>query len=187
VNRDPLAAAIIRTERLLLRPTRLDDLEAFLEIQSNWNVARMLRLTTWPPNRPAMRGWLNEHQWERRDGTGYRFAVEWDGRVVGCADIDEIGGGRGELGYWFDEAVWGRGLASEAARALMDWGFAALGLAGLDSGCAEDNRASAAILAKLGFERCGAARVWSRPRGAAITQLRFARQAPAARTHTEVT
>jgi RimJ/RimL family protein N-acetyltransferase len=169
---------VLRTSRLVLRPTRLGDDERFVEIQSNWNVARMLRLASWPPTTHAMRGWLAEHQWERRDGTGFRFAVELSGRVVGCVDIDEIKGGRGELGYWLEEAVWGRGLASEAAQALIDWGFAVVGLTGLDAGCASDNRASAAILAKLGFRRRGETRLWSRPRGGAITQLLFAREAP---------
>jgi [ribosomal protein S5]-alanine N-acetyltransferase len=177
IDKSPAGDAIT-TPRLLLRPTSLGDDERFVEIQSNWNVARMLRLADWPPTEAAMRGWLSEHEIDRRAGAAFRFAVVLEGRVVGCADIDEISDGRGELGYWLDEAVWGRGVASEAARALMDWGFRRLGLLGLDSGCASDNPASAAILARLGFERCGETRLWSKPRGAAITQLRFAREAP---------
>ena len=187
MSNDDLAIATIRTARLVLRPTRPADDERFVEIQSNWNVSRMLRLTTWPPSLPAMSGWLAEHAWERRAGTGYRFAVELSSRVVGCVDIDEIDAGRGELGYWLEEQVWGRGLASEAARALMDWGFNKLALTGLNAGCASDNRASAAILAKLGFRPRGETRLWSRPRGEPITQLLFAREAPDDGSRTEVT
>ena len=168
----------LRTARLVLRRTRAEDAARFVEIQSNWKVARMLRLATWPPRRPDMVEWLVEHQREWRLGLAYRFAVVRDERVIGCVDLDEIAFGRGEIGYWLEEAAWGQGLALEAARALMDWGFSALGLAALDSGCAEDNPASAAILVKLGFERCGETRLWSRPRGGPITQLRFRRDAP---------
>ena len=138
----------------------------------------MLRLATHPATLESTRAWIAGHADEWRAGAAHRFAVEFEDGVVGCADIDEIRGGRGELGYWFDEAVWGRGLAGEAARALMDWGFEALGLTGLDSGCASDNPASAAILSRLGFRPAGEAQLWSKPRGKPITQLRFVREAP---------
>jgi RimJ/RimL family protein N-acetyltransferase len=173
------ADLVFRTPRLVLRPTREADAPRFVEIQSNWNVARMLRLARWPADLADMNEWVAEHRREWRQGLAYRFAIERGGQVVGCVDIDELRAGRGELGYWLDQAVWGQGLALEAARAVLDWSFAGLRLAGLDSGCAEDNPASAAILTRLGFARCGEARLWSRPRAGPITQLRFRREAPA--------
>jgi len=56
-------------------------------------------------------------------GSAYRFAVVLDGQVTGCVDIDEIASGAGELGCWLDEAYWGRGMASEAAAALVKFAF----------------------------------------------------------------
>jgi ribosomal-protein-alanine N-acetyltransferase len=171
------AGLTIATPRLRLRPFQVGDARRVVEIQSNWNVIRMLRMANFPVTLEATRAWLASHGDEWREGSGYRFAVEFEGRVVGCVDVDEIQGRRGVLGYWFDEAVWGRGLASEAARAAMDWAFEALGLTGLDSGCASDNLASAAVLTRLGFRRNGETRLWSNPRGGEITQLRFTREA----------
>jgi [ribosomal protein S5]-alanine N-acetyltransferase len=145
--------------RLKLRPTEPADAERFTEIQFNWNVIRMLRLANYPASLEAMTAWLAAHADERRAGTAFRFVVMFEDRVVGCADIDEIGAERGALGYWLDEAVWGRGLAVEAGSALMDWSFETLGLSGLDTGCASDNPASAAVLTRLGFQRAGEARL----------------------------
>lgn len=49
----------------------------------------------------------------------------------------------------------GRGIATEAARAVVDFGLEHLGLAGLTSGYFEDNPASGRVLTKLGFIETG--------------------------------
>lgn len=161
------------TARLTLRPFELEDAARAVEIQSNWNVTRMLRMAPWPSTLPLMRDWLATHAAEWRAGTGYRFAIVHRGRLIGCADVDEIGGGQGVIGYWLDEAAWGRGFASEAARAVIDFAFDQLGLERLRSGHAADNPASGHVLQKLGFRRCGELRAWSRSRQAEIEQLHY--------------
>jgi RimJ/RimL family protein N-acetyltransferase len=100
--------------------------------------------------------------------------------VIGCADIDEIADGWGDLGYWFDEASWGAGLATEAAVAVRDFAFKDLNLAGLRSGHAADNPASGKVLMRLGFTHVADERRWSKPRSAEITHrvYRLARPQP---------
>jgi len=56
-----------------------------------------------------------------------------------------------ELGFHLVPAMWGRGLASEAARTVIDHAFGTLGLARLYAGHHPDNRASGAVLRKVGF------------------------------------
>ena len=94
--------------------------------------------------------------------------------MIGCADVDEIEGAEGVIGYWLDEAAWGQGFASEAARAVVDFAFGQLGLTRLTTGHAADNPASGHVLEKLGFQPIGETRVWSNPRGEAIRQIRYA-------------
>jgi len=170
----------LRTPRLTLRPFELADVDRVVAIQSNWNVTRMLRMAPWPPTADLTAAWLSTHTPEWRAGTAHRFAIIFEGALVGCVDVDEIGAGEGSLGYWLDEAVWGRGLAGEAARAAVDFAFGQLGLQRLTSGHAADNPASGKVLEKLGFERVDQTRVWSRPREAEIDQLRYALGRPAA-------
>jgi RimJ/RimL family protein N-acetyltransferase len=163
----------LRTPRLTLRSLAETDTARLCEIQSNWNVTRMLRLATYPPDPEAMRLWLRGHREEWERGTAYRFAVLRDGEVIGCADIDEIADGRGDLGYWLDEPFWGQGLASEAAAAVLRFALDDLGLVRLRSGHVADNTASGGVLEKLGFRFAATTTKWSRPRGREIVHLRY--------------
>lgn len=60
-----------------------------------------------------------------------------------------------EVAYLLDRAYWGRGLATEAARAVAEYGFGVLGLTRLVSLIGEENRASQRVAEKIGmtFER----------------------------------
>jgi [ribosomal protein S5]-alanine N-acetyltransferase len=56
-----------------------------------------------------------------------------------------------DMGYELDPAFWGRGYATEAARALLDHGFRVLGLHRIHAHCLAENAASARVLEKLGM------------------------------------
>ena len=56
-----------------------------------------------------------------------------------------------ELGWGFDPDWWGRGLATEAGAACLEWGFGPLGFARLVSITTPENVASRRVMAKLGF------------------------------------
>lgn len=164
----PLERLPIRTDRLVLRPSTVEDAARAFEIQSDWQVTRMLRMASYPPERAAMEDWFAYHEREWLAGTARRFVIERDGRMIGLADIDEIESGEGDLGYWLEQAAWGRGYAYEAATALRDFAFREIGLSRLKSGHAEDNAASGRILVKLGFIRVDTIEVYSKPRGETI-------------------
>jgi RimJ/RimL family protein N-acetyltransferase len=155
----------LRTARLELRPTEPADAPRLSEIQSDWNVTRMLRLAPWPPDPAAMAQWVAGHPNEWREGTAYRFAVILDGRLVGQTDVDDINGPDGEIGYWFEASAWGTGIATEAAGALVRFALQELGLTRLRAGHAGDNPASGKVLEKLGFREVETAMRMSRPHG----------------------
>jgi len=60
-----------------------------------------------------------------------------------------------ELGYWLGVPFWGRGYATEAVRAVIDYGFGALGYEVLHSGARVSNPASRRVLEKCGFQWSG--------------------------------
>ncbi len=155
----------MRTARLRLRPTEPADAARFVQIQSNWNVTRMLRLAPWPVDPVEMASWVDSHSAEWTAGTAYRFAVELDGRVIGMCDVDDILSDHGELGYWYDEAHWGGGLASEAAAAAVAFARDQLGLVRLAAGHAADNPASGKVLQRVGFRFVADITRYSRPHG----------------------
>ena len=167
----------LATRRLVLRPFELGDAARVTEIESDWQVTRMLRMAPWPATLEGTAAWLATHAAEWREGSGYRFAITLGGRVIGGVDVDEITGSEGALGYWLEADAWGRGFALEAARAVVDFAFGTLKLERLVSGHAADNPASGTVLRKLGFAETGRTRVWSRPRGAEIDQVTYALEA----------
>jgi RimJ/RimL family protein N-acetyltransferase len=168
-----LARTAITTNRLVLRPTSVADAGRALEIQSDWEVTRMLRMVSFPPDRQAIRDWFGGHEREWSAGEAYRFAVEVEGRMAGLVDIDEIAGSDGDLGYWFEKAAWGHGYAFEAAQAVVRFALDNVGLSTLKSGHAADNPASGRILTKLGFAPAGTIELFSHSRGENIQQCRY--------------
>jgi RimJ/RimL family protein N-acetyltransferase len=163
----------LRTRRLVLRAFRPDDAERVFEIQSDFEVTRMLAVPAYPPVLGDVVDWLREHAVEWRAGTAYRFAVVADGRVIGCADVDGIRDGSGELGYWLDRDYWGQGLASEAAAAVHGFAIRNLGLRRLSAGHAADNPASGRILARLGFRLVADRTLFYRSRGADVARRQY--------------
>jgi RimJ/RimL family protein N-acetyltransferase len=177
----PTRTTTIVTPRLLLRPSEADDAGRAFDVQSSWEVTRMLRQASWPPDRAVMDEWFASHAGEWTSGRAFRFAVTLEGRMIGLADIDEVSGATGELGYWLDRSCWGRGYASEAASALVRFAFDQLDLVELVAGHAEDNPASGRILRRLGFEHRRDVKVHSLSRGAPVVQRQYALRRPGAR------
>jgi ribosomal-protein-alanine N-acetyltransferase len=173
MNRSPTLPRSMKTGRLVLRPTRGSDADRASEIQTDWEVTRMLRMASFPPDRQEIRRWFADHQREWLTGEAYRFAVELEGRMVGVVDVDEIAEREGSLGYWLDRAAWGRGYAFEAAHAVTRFAFDDVGLSKLKAGHAHDNPASGRVLTKLGFSPLDTVQRFSRPRGENIMQRRY--------------
>ncbi|CAN7388099.1 GNAT family N-acetyltransferase [Ensifer adhaerens] len=161
-------AVTLTTDRLALRPTTPADAQRAFEIQSDWDVTRMLRMAQFPPDPDDMTGWFGEHRQEWIAGTAFRFAIERRGRMIGLVDLDGIDGEEGELGYWLEKPSWGQGYAFEAAQAVVSFAFEQVGLARLKTGHAADNPASGKVLLKLGFRPEKAMRKASRSRGEEI-------------------
>jgi RimJ/RimL family protein N-acetyltransferase len=145
----------IVTQRLLIRPLESSDLEAAFELNSD---ADARRYTGGVVDRAASdRGLRAQIARVRASGLGSRAVVDrGSGDVVGyCglqpfADSDEI-----ELFYGYASRVWGRGLATEAARAVLELGFRCLDRDRIVAIVDPENRASVRVLEKLGFVRTG--------------------------------
>jgi RimJ/RimL family protein N-acetyltransferase len=74
--------------------------------------------------------------------------------LVGACGLGRRPSGAVELGYWIARTHWGRGIATEACKALIEMARA-LGLASLEGSHFIDNPASARVLEKLGFVAVG--------------------------------
>ncbi len=150
-------ASPIRTERLLLRPLTIDDLDDVLVYQSDPEV---LRYMLWPArDRAAAR----EHL-ERRvdlvrlahDGDGLVLAVETQespGRVIGEVNVSltSVADRQAEVGWIVAPEFQGRGYAFEAASRILQLCFEGLGSHRVHARLDPRNAASVALCRRLGM------------------------------------
>lgn len=101
-----------------------------------------------------------------------------EGEVAGSVGIHfkhDVNRRSAEVGYWLGPAFWGRGLATEALRALTDYAFATYDLARLYAVVFAWNPASARVLEKAGFRREARLRNAVTKDGETIDALLYAR------------
>ncbi len=84
----------------------------------------------------------------------------------------------GELGYWLGKAYWGQGYATEAARAVMNYGYAKAGIRRFICKHLTGNGASARVIRKLGFRLSGSATGWCEARQCELPALSYERRRP---------
>ncbi|RKW71546.1 GNAT family N-acetyltransferase [Galactobacter caseinivorans] len=149
-----LETPTLDTERLRLRPFCDADGDALFALQSDPEVARYWDSPPWT-ERESVARFMAGCQKMAQAGDGVRVAVERvaDGSFLGwCTFYDWNPDFRSAgLGFCFTQASWGRGHATEAARALLGWAFATLDLNRVQSEADTRNAASARVLEKLGF------------------------------------
>ena len=144
----------LRTERLLLRPFKLEDVDDVLAYASDPEWARFLPLSQPYTRRDAeefvARSLLES--WE----THPTFATVLAASVIGGINlrVDAVND-TGELGYGLARSHWGKGLAAEAAQAVIDWAFQSYGLAKIFARADIRNERSWHLMEKLGMTREG--------------------------------
>ena len=146
--------AVIDTGRLVLRRFVPDDVDAFYELGSRPEIIRYAQSAPLP-SLDAAREFMRTAPFHDYATYGYgRFACVWkpSGVVIGFSGIKfvpEINDN--ELGYRFLPEYWGRGLATEAGQASIDFARSTVGLKRLVALVHPENAASARVLGKLGF------------------------------------
>jgi RimJ/RimL family protein N-acetyltransferase len=78
-----------------------------------------------------------------------------DATVLGACGVAERAEEAPEIGYWLAFAFWGKGYATEAARAVIDYAFDDLHYDVLHAGARVSNPASRRVLEKCGFQWTG--------------------------------
>ena len=144
----------IETARLRLRQFAPTDFEELLALRSDPDVMRFIG-SGGPHDEGQVRASLDKHlrRWEEH-GFGM-WAVEFkdEGALVGwCGLVYLEDGEEVEVGYGFSKAHWGKGLATEAARASLRYGFETLGLERIVAVAQPENVASRRVMEKIGMK-----------------------------------
>jgi RimJ/RimL family protein N-acetyltransferase len=164
----PGPCPVIETERLVLRPHRLEDADAIATSLGDFAVARMLTRVPVPYDRQDGLDWLNMVTSGLKPD--WSFAITLDGAHVGVVSI-ELRHGLWHLGYWLNRFYWGRGLMSEAVEAAVDRFFHRMPMAEIVVGAFTDNPASLRLLERRGCRIVGVTDVYSRARNGLVTLI----------------
>jgi len=146
----------VETSRLLLRPWREED---DVELQRLFGDPEVRGARNMPPDRIARLAEGSLRQW-RANGFGPWAAIDkttgsWIGRV-GLDQLDDWpGDDKIEVGFELHKAWWGRGLATEAARAALAFGFEQHGLHRIISVTAAAQAAARRVMEKAGLRYRG--------------------------------
>ena len=150
----------LRTERLLLRPFLLSDAVHVLRLAGEREVADTTLHIPHPYLDGMAESWIATHEgaWTRHEAATLAI-VEADAGLIGAISLNiELSQRRAEIGYWIGRPYWGCGYATEAARAMLDYGFARLALHRIHAHHFARNAASGRVLAKVGFRQEGVLR-----------------------------
>ncbi|MFS0911547.1 GNAT family N-acetyltransferase [Microbacterium sp. 179-I 3D2 NHS] len=159
----------LTTERLVLRAPTEADIDA---IEAACQDPEIPRWTTVPS--PYTRAHAEEFvtlvgEWwaEGKETVWGIFVDDTLSGMIGLHHIeDHHSGGYAEIGFWVAESARGKGYISEAARAVIDWGFVELGLVRIGWRAVAGNEPSARTARALGFRYEGLHRqALTSPRG----------------------
>jgi len=168
--------AVIETERLILRGPRKDDIYDVFAMKSD-------PLVTVPYCREPYTKTEQSEKWiaSLEEGTKTKNAVMWfitikgKGNVIGDCPLWNLDSESscGELGYELNRAYWGKGIATEATSAIIDYGFKEMKLNRIEACPYSNNEPSTSLLEKLGFTLEGRLRQRTFFRGKYFDQLYY--------------
>lgn len=148
----------ILTERLWLRKLEIDDIPVLVRYANNKQISDHILNMPYPYQEPDGVFRISYVVQGFRNRSRFVFAIvlreteELIGEVSLHLDRDKP---LAELGYWIGEPLWGRGLGTEAVKAVLQFGFQRLGLSLIFASVHEENLSSRSLLSKCGLKEYG--------------------------------
>jgi ribosomal-protein-alanine N-acetyltransferase len=147
----------VMKDQITIRYQQIGDAGRFVEILNNPN---FLYFPAKPKTVKEEKEFLRQNAAWRKNGEQFNYTILLNGRVAGATGIhiDPRRSYCGEIGYFVDEARWGRGIACEAVRLLEEIAFNDLGVVRIEINMLKMNRASERVAIKCGYRKEGIGR-----------------------------
>lgn len=152
---------VLHTERLALRSVQPDDAAEIFSFTSRPETSAIV---SWHPHASVevTRGFVESivAKYARGEPAQWAMTQRGSGRVIGIVGFVSFSSvhRRGEIAFVNDPAFWGRGLMTEAVRAVVEYGLGELQLVRVEAKCEVENFASAKVLERAGMSLEGLAR-----------------------------
>jgi RimJ/RimL family protein N-acetyltransferase len=150
---------ILETERLVLRPFQISDAARVKALAGASEIYKTTLNIPHPYEDGMAEKWIASHASQFYQGNGVNLAVtlKTDGILIGAIGLDAtLRHQRAELGYWIGVPYWGNGYCTEAAVAVITYGFTVMNHHKITSMHMQCNPASGRIMQKAGMRQEGA-------------------------------
>jgi len=166
----------LETARLWLRWPRMADATAIEKFCSQWEVARYTARIPHPYPRGSAERFIyaaREANASGRDLTLVMTPIKGKRDAIGSISLESRGADRLSLGFALAPQAWGKGLATEAAEAIIDAGFSLTRALEILASVQVENEASKAVLGKCGFQLIGTGLKGAPARGGMVESMSF--------------
>ena len=147
--------------RLILRPFRLSDAPAVQKLAGERDIADTTMNIPHPYEDGMAEDWIAGHEPGYSEGTTATFAIVLrdNAEMIGAMGLQiDCSLNKAELGYWIGKPFWNRGYATEAAVAVLDFGFDDRRLNRIHAAHLARNPSSGRVMEKAGMLLEGTAR-----------------------------
>lgn len=141
---------------ILLRPWTAEDIPSLIKYANNKKIANNLRnVFPHPYTQKNAEDFVG--LWSSHDPIRV-FAIQYEDEAIGAIGLhpkEDVHERNMEMGYWIAEPFWGKGIATRAARIMIDYGFKSWPIERIYAGAFGTNQGSCRVLEKAGFVREG--------------------------------
>lgn len=145
---------VLQTERLILSQLEEKDIPFIIELLQHRIFSDLTSNIPYPYVENDARSWVKMSKEAFENNTGYTFAIRnKEGQIIGAIGLHDRDDDKAELGYWIGVPYWNKGYVTEAAKAIIDFGFNELKLNKIFATHFPHNPASGRIMEKAGMEQ----------------------------------
>ncbi|HEX5508558.1 MAG TPA: GNAT family N-acetyltransferase [Pseudolabrys sp.] len=142
---------VLETKRLTLRAPRLEDAKTVTLLANDKRIAENTARIPHPYTLSDAESFVAR---ANIAGGEVVFLITRQAEIIGACGITTLDN-QPELGYWLGAPYWGKGFATEALHAVIDYAFTDLDHRALNAGARVTNPASRRVLEKCGFQWTG--------------------------------
>ncbi|MDQ1856598.1 MULTISPECIES: GNAT family N-acetyltransferase [unclassified Chryseobacterium] len=145
---------VLQTERLILSPLQEKDIPFIVELLQHRIFSDLTSNIPYPYMENDARSWVKMSKEAFDNHTGYTFAVRnKENQIIGAIGLHDRDDDKAELGYWIGIPYWNKGYVTEAAKAIVDFGFNEVKFNKIFATHFLHNPASGRIMEKIGMEK----------------------------------
>nr|WP_315031970.1 GNAT family N-acetyltransferase [uncultured Chryseobacterium sp.] len=145
---------ILETERLILSSLEEKDIPFIVEYLQHRIYSDLTSNIPYPYTENDAKFWLKMAKEAFEENSGYTFGIRnKEGQIIGAIGLHDREDDKAELGYWIGIPYWNKGYVTEAAQAIVDFGFKELNFNKIFATHFIHNPASGRIMEKIGMEK----------------------------------